>query len=289
MTIETASLVGGGLPIGGVLALQVGGVDVFTSSSGEVFLKSGVFETNPAVYPDAFYGPVDLQYTGKNYTTTRDQAVAIVNGEVWTFSGSTAERRNIDTGVLIGTLTLTGLQNSESADYDPVNDVLYIFGTFGGSTNTVSKFRSDGSSAGSSISIGSPRTGITTDGDHFYLVAANSPVIIEKYDLTGTLVTSFNTGFAATLDDITYADSAFYLLRNNGVVYQATETGAITGFESRFASEDADARAFSTDGVNVAYLTDASNTVYIYDFISGNGIFESVDPDTQLPIYVKVK
>ena len=66
MGISGSSLGGGGsVPVNGALPLNIGGVNLYNGISGDVYIKTGVVETDVSLYPNAY---PNFGYTGTSFS-----------------------------------------------------------------------------------------------------------------------------------------------------------------------------------------------------------------------------
>ncbi len=192
----------GGIPINGVLPINTE-EEVYTDTNNQVWLKSGVIETDTSLYPDASYGPI-LIATGDVYDISEGSSasgIAVDDTYLYVTDDNTAyiyvynKSTGSDTGTSYSISTETSFPGGITVD----DTYLYVADYFVGSIFLYNKSTGvyTGTSYDTSTESDDPH-GIAVDDTYLYVVDASDDAIYlyttENVTGLGTLCTDSDSG-----------------------------------------------------------------------------------------------
>ena len=294
MTIRVGSGGGGGIPINGVLPLNIEG-NLETLADDTVWLKTGVVETDLATYPDATVITNDLIFDSPGIpmiVTISPGGVAWDGTNYWvSHTGNTFIGKFDSDFVAIGGLISIGITPAGIC-WDGTNFWIVV-----SSTGTVHQFDSSMVSTGVTFSTsghGANNKGITWDGTHFWVTDETSDTIY-KYLPGGTFVSDHSVS-AQGQDPygITYDGERLWVVFDTGnvmVEYIPNDTMDYTGLSVSFSAQEAsEAAGIEFNGNQYILIGRTSDTFYKYTPLRVVGMVSAkTDTDTDLPIYTRIK
>lgn len=284
---------GGGVPINGTANLQVGTVDIFNASNGEVYLRSGLIETDLSKYPEADAGIRDIQETGVSFDVS---ATGLPRGITWDGSHFWVVSSNLDRVYQYtssGTSTGTNFDVSSQATL-PV-DLTWDgshFWILDGTTGRVYKYTSSGGYTGVNFNIGNQdinAQGITWDGNHFW-VAGDGTNRIYKYTAAGnyTGASFIVSSQSPSPVGITWDGNYFYVVDDNGNrINQYTSDFVFTGVSTLIS--ETSSQGIVSVGSSLWVVGSSLDKVFEYQLVTGVGMPLTIDSDSGTAIYLRVK
>lgn len=300
MTILLSSLInagGGGAPIDSVQPFN-DTVNVKTDSNSNIWLKSGVLETDTSLYPDAFKSN---RYTGTNFTLapsgTIPEGIAwdSVNNKFWVVDrgAQTVSRYKPDGSYDSFNFSVSAQDTSPFGITFDGSD-LWITGL---ANKSAYKYTTGGSFVvGSDFNIGvqdSTPYGIAWDGTHLRVVGGQNKKIY-RYTAAGSYT---GTGDDIDIDHATIVSPQGLVFHENHLwvtdtqndgAYQYNLSKEYTGINFDISGEDNDPFGIAHNGTEFVIVGRQNDTVFYYQESVGlpNA---STDSDTGLPNYVRVK
>ena len=237
-----------------------------TLADGRVYLKGGVYETNPSTYPLA---SLSFQQAGINFSVAAQDnvplGIAWDGTHYWVGGNQTARvYKYTSAGVYTGTNFSIG--NEMSTPYNIVWDgsYLWVFGGGGLGGNTVFKYNSAGVyqnvSWSSVAQTGTYSYGMTWDGTHFWITHPTT-FLAYKYNSSGVYQNA-SIDFSGQITSgasLTWDGTYFWVAdQSGGKVFKYSSSGVYQGYSFSLGSSVSNIYAMAWDGTGLS-VVDAIN------------------------------
>lgn len=281
---------GGGIPINGMLPLNENNEGI-VEKDGATYLRSGLIETNPSVYPDAYYGVVSAEYLSSHSLTNEPESEeGFTSDGSFYYIVSDAEGRLYKyntNGVYQGRKSLPSLGFVWQVR-DITSDGTYLWVLQGGNSigkDTLYRFNTNMDYTNFNIPI-------NTSNVPLGVLYVGGLLLVDQGDVNNTVI-GFNTSGTVVLEE-------FIPNVNLDFKYSCWDGQHIYQSGQKYSFEDNDFYAtdynlgfseglfIAWDGSNFATLVPSNRVIDKYAPVNGTGIpYRRLDGGTT--IYTRVK
>jgi len=239
--------------------------DTVTLSDGRVYLKGGVFETNPSTYPLASTSLSGTVYSGTNFSVaaqdTSPLGIAWDGTNFWV-AGNTSKKiiKYTASGVFVSSFSVSA---QVSTVHGVINDGTYIW-VLDSSTSRVHKYSQSGvyQNVYWTTSEGVEGKGLTFDGTHVWVVDSSTGYANhDQYTLAGvyTGVTWSSVAQFLYPRGLAWTGTHYWIVDANGYIAQYDSSFVYTGVSMYIAG---------TTSSNLSAITYKDGSLFIISAVS---------------------
>jgi len=296
MSVDATPWIGGGggatLPLDITNPMNVAAVDQYDAPDDSVWLKSGVVETDTALFPDATAN--QGAYSGTSFSIAGEDAnpagIAWDGTFFWVLGNQNDSVFKYNAAGVYQSVSFS----VASEDTSPASVVWdgTFFWVLGNGNKAVFKYNSAGVYQSVSFSVNAEDInpqGLTWDGTFFWMVGSDTDAVY-KYNSSGVYQSvSFSVAseLAPTPVGLTWDGTYFWVVGATDIVFRYTAAGVYTGYSFSAATEETGVTDITSVGDDLWIVGNINDTAFKY--VPAVGIINaSTDTDTGLPEYVRV-